>query len=964
MSDSVSSRKVTIFQSLLQGTGRRVIGFLLPGRVVLSLWALGLILGVAMCTPLPALASPPPPETILVHVDISCPGVPRGVIDDFLYTMDITAVGKENTSHVADFTGESDFSIESLQPSTYTVQIENLGRLEDLAPHWDIPEAQTVEVTEGEPGPEVEFVLPCKGPGADATPLPRAAAPPPGLTMEAEAHFEGDFKYGEWLPLRITLENTGPALQGRVQVTVRGSGGSNTYGVPTLLPQTSRKQLTLYVLPNSYSRELTVNLVANEEVLIDRKVKVLPLANIDYLIGVAAPNPDPLSSLTGLAFEGREETEVVSFPLDQLPGRVEALRSFDCLVVNNLDTSALASDQREALAHWVNLGGRLVIGGGPGAQRTLSGLPAELVAGRIQDTVEISTLTALATFLDEGASIRVSGPFVAAPVSAEGAVPLVMQGHVPLVVESAVGRGFVDYVALDLTLSPFDAWAGTRDFWKKLLQPSAAYPGYLPPDVSPRQRAAQQMISALQNVPAMDFPSVKWLAGLLTIYVILVGPANYLLLRRLNHLEWAWLTIPALTIIFSAGAFGIGYTMRGNELILNKISVIEQGSGSSVTIVRSYVGLFSPTRRAYDIEVGSSALSPSAGGTLVSPATPDYSPWAAMGGSSTGGSVTVLQGEPTLIKDLDVNQWSMQTFMAESVTVEPLTIEAKLETKEGHVAGTVVNETDRPLKDCVIVAGRSYALLGDVETGESKEVDIDLAEPKVGRIEELPWRIMEAHATGVDLVTGSPEHRRQTELKRAVLGSVFDPYGGGPFRGDNLLGSGVVFFGWLDESPPDVVVENHRVSTQETSLLLTRLPLSFGEGRVSIPAGIYSTEVVESSGEFGPCDPLSTSFHLGAGSATVKLQPPAELSELSVEKMSLVLGNVNDAGWWGDVEASLYDWETEEWAPAKDVSLGRNEVEDAGRFVEATTGMIRVKLSSSGDMGGCLTVGVEVEGGK
>jgi hypothetical protein len=964
VSDSVSSRKVTVFQPLLQGTGRRVIGFLLPGRVVLSLWALGLILGVAMCTPLPLLAAPPPPETILVHVEVSCPGVPRGAVDDFLYTVEITAMGKENTSHVADFIGGSDFSIESVQPSTYTVQIQHLGRLENLAPDWEIPEAQTVEVKEEEPGPEIEFILPCKGPGGAATPLPQADAPPPGLTMEPEAHFDGHFKYGEWLPVRITLENTGPALEGQVQVTVRGSGGSNTYGVPALLPQTSKKQLTLYVLPNSYSRELSVNLVANEEVLIDREVKVQPLANIDYLIGVVASNPDPLSSLTGLAFEGREETEVVSFPLDQLPGRVEALRSFDCLVINNVNTSALASDQREALAHWVNLGGRLVIGGGPGAQRTLAGLPAELSAGGIQDTVEVSTLSALDTFLDGGASIRVPGPFVAAPVSAEGAVPLVMEGDVPLVVESAVGRGFVDYVALDLTLSPFDAWAGTRDFWKKLLQPGAAYPDYLPPDVSPRQRAAQQMISALQNVPAMDFPSVKWLAGLLAIYVVLVGPTNYLLLRRLNHLEWAWLTIPALTIIFSAGAFGIGYTMRGNELILNKISVIQKGSGSPVTIVRSYVGLFSPTRRAYDIKVGGSALSPSAGGTLVSPATPDYSPWAAMGGSSSSGSMTVLQGEPTLIKDLDVNQWSMQTFMAESVTAEPLTIEAKLETEEGHVVGTVVNETNRPLKDCVIVAGRSYALLGDVETGEGKDVDIDLAEPKVGRPEELPWRIMETRISGVDLVTGSPEHRRQTELKRAVLGSVFDPYGGGSLRGDTLSSSDVIFFGWLDESPPDVLIENHTLSTQEISLLVTDLPLSFGEARVSIPAGIYSTEVVESSGEFGPCDPMSTSFHLGAGSATVSLQPPAELSELSVEKVSLVLGNVDDGGWWGDLEASLYDWETEEWAPAEDVSMGRNEVEDPGRFVEATTGTIRVKLTSSGDMGGCVTVGVEVEGEK
>jgi hypothetical protein len=43
---------------------------------------------------------------------------------------------------------------------------------------------------------------------------------------------------------------------------------------------------------------------------------------------------------------------------------------------------------------------------------------------------------------------------------------------------------------------------------------------------------------------------------------------NYLLLRWQKRLHEAWITIPLITIVFSIGAFGLGYALRGTNLIL------------------------------------------------------------------------------------------------------------------------------------------------------------------------------------------------------------------------------------------------------------------------------------------------------------------------------------------------------------------------------------------------------------
>ncbi|UCC64132.1 MAG: hypothetical protein JSV36_03475, partial [Anaerolineae bacterium] len=394
--------------------------------------------------------------------------------------------------------------------------------------------------------------------GLGLVPAAVADGPPPGLTMEVEAAFDGHFKYGEWLPVWVRLENSGPELQAEIRIRLTGGWGATTFARPVALPTGSRKQVPVYILPNNFSHELKVELVSGEDVLAGQKILARPQPNHTYLVGLVALERGALSLILGASLPGQERPKaLVDLSLADLPERAEGLRSFDCLVLNDVDTAPLTPEQGAALETWVREGGRLVIGGGAGGVRAVVGLPTSLLLLTPQGLAELDALPGLVDFARTEA-IRVPGPFVVAIGEAGAGRTLAAQGDRPLVREHAVGEGYVDFVALDLTTSPFDAWTGTAAFWERLLSPGAAYPEWLPPDMSPRQMKAGQMAQALSNLPALDLPSIRGLGLLLASYVLLVGPVNYFLLRWRSRLHWAWVTIPLITVVFSVGAFGLG----------------------------------------------------------------------------------------------------------------------------------------------------------------------------------------------------------------------------------------------------------------------------------------------------------------------------------------------------------------------------------------------------------------------
>ena len=775
---------------------------------------------------------------------------------------------------------------------------------------------------------------------------PATAQEDPSIAWSAEPLLEGAFKYGEWLPVRVTLANDGPDRRVEVRATITSGEGQAAYTRPVELPRGARKQVILYVRPNNFSRYLTLRLFEGERERGKKTVEVQPLSAWALFVGVVADRAVPLPDVAAVLEGPQREMKHVRLAVQALPDRTAGLRSLDALVLNDVDTSRLSPVQQQALAGWVQLGGRLIIGGGTGAAQTLAGLPDPLRPVRLLDTRSLTSLPGLAS-LAEGTPVRVPGPFVVAeaePVS--GAEVLAEQEGLPLVVQRRLGDGAVIFVALDLSRSPFGEWGGAAAFWKRLAVDERSLFPEGPPDMSRRDWEAGPMLSALTSLPSLELPAVRWVILLLLLYILLIGPVNYLVLRRRRRLEWAWITIPLLTLAFSGLSYGIGYGLRGGEVILNALSIVEMPAPDSPTAqVRTYVGLFSPTKRAYSLQVPGDLLAGPLG-------TRFGGPW---GPPVRGGHITVVQGAPTVVRDLTVNQWSMQTLMAEGAVEAPVHLEAELRYENERLVGEVANGGDALLRDVVVVFNNDFARLGDLAPGERRDVTLPLSTAGQRFGPPLSFRLFRDQFGH----PGPGGLAREVRVKQNMLNATLDA----PVRGTGLRSAGPLLLAWVETSPVPVTVEGvQQVRTLSLSLVIVRVPLRFGDRVVGVPPGLIPARMVDAQGTFGTCQGSEgVGYSLGDGMLTLEFALPQELRNLQVERLTLVLTTNGD--WPQPPDTALYDPAAQQWVLLEGLHFGANVIEHAARFVDPTRHTVRVRLSAAGsNRGGCLYVDLGMEG--
>jgi hypothetical protein len=461
------------------------------------------------------------------------------------------------------------------------------------------------------------------------------------------------------------------------------------------------------------------------------------------------------------------------------------------------------------------------------------------------------------------------------------------------------------------------------------------------------------MTYALSNLPSLDLPSIRGLGALLVIYVVLVGPVNYLVLRWQGRLHWAWVTIPLVTLVFSAGAFGLGYALRGSDLILNKIAIVELRP-DGIAGVNSYLGLFSPARQSYEIEVK--------GIGLLAPLNPDYNPWGP-GGGNTVGETVFLQDEPSRVRGLAVNQWSMQTFMTEGTWTDFGQVVSDLRVKGDNLVGTVSNETGHVLTDATLILGSRITRLGDMPPAQKVPVTINLFSLGNERFGPLGWRLFQEQFERAG--PGGPA--RDAQLKQMVVDSVFDQRGkfgsisSVRFGTESSMVRGLVLLGWLDEAPPDVRVDGRTPTQQTTALLYTSLFFHFSDdGPVSLPPGLIPGALVEMPAEGGLCGPGAASVYIGRGQAVFEFQMPQGVWDVQVGKLELVLNS--DGGWVQPPDVAIYDWDAGAWLELDNPVMGVNVFSDAAGLM-GDDGWVRVRLSSEDRRGGgCLYVELGLEG--
>ncbi len=739
-------------------------------------------------------------------------------------------------------------------------------------------------------------------------------------TLTVEPFFDGHFKYGEWLPLRVNVANDGAPLSAELRVELSQSGNSNRWVQPIELPTGARKQVTLYVMPPSFAQAVRVRLFDGTREVASASAPLTLHPNAHYLVGVIAARSAAFNALNGVVLETgtRRAVHPLALTLDDIPDRVDGLFALDALAISDTDTSALSDAQKSALARWVREGGHLVLGGGASAARTLAGLPDSLVgwvgAGAPTD---IAALDALGSFA--GQPVRVPGPFTAAFPQTQAAV--VRQGDLPLVSSQRVGDGVVTFAALDLSASPFDAWAGTPRFWQLLLSPYSAYPDNIPLDVSPRLIRTRLAAQSLQNLPVLALPSLNVLAILLGVYILLVGPLNYLLLRRFKKLDWGWATIPGLTVMFAVGAFGVSNQLRGSDVILNQISLAQLDADAAASEVETLVGVYSPTRGDFTLEFP--------GTSLVLPLVNDADPFGRTDVSAAG-RVDIVLGEPIRVRNVEINQGALQAFSVRAAAPETWRVESALRVEGDTVLGTITNRMDKPLTDAFLLSGGHYLALGDLAPNESRTVN-------------QAWQTYTGFPSSLLLGSGN-----RVDVRRQILDMYF-----GAWKGMPQLPARPVIIGWVDASPVQIGVVGTQPAAQETTLVMADAPLQLAGSTVHLTPGDWKINLVALQGERSMCG--ATNFiGVGKGAAVLEYVPTLPVPIARVTRLSLIIQENNPQS------VELQD-RAGSWVRLDVTGMGSHELPSPERFLSPQSSL-RLRISSENPVDRCVRYDFELEG--
>jgi hypothetical protein len=688
--------------------------------------------------------------------------------------------------------------------------------------------------------------------------LPALAAEEPapsGLTIEARALMAGHVRPGMWSAISVEVANDGPAISGELRV--RGpQQGRSLYGIPVELPGTSRQVFTLYAQPPLFGSRVHVDLVSGTRTLLTVDVPIRSHDAYAPIYAVLAERPEGLMAGVNLAareqrapfFEGSPAT-VISIDLADLPPRVEAWSAIDRLVWQDVDPRRLSTEQLEALRLWLGAGGRLVVVGGTTGLGTVSGFPEDLLPFIPRATVDVP-VAELASVLGRAPSGITSVPALGGMLRQGSA--WARSGEDVIAAHSTIGQGAVTL----LGINPAEPWLADteagRALWRRLL------PAATGPRVSGLGMADDSMLVGVLNMlPSIDLPPIEQLFLLLFAYVALIGPVNYVVLRRLDRREWAWVTMPALVAIFALGSYGMGATLKGSDVIVNEVAIIHAAERADRGLSQVYVGIYSPTRRTFDVRVADGALlaNPTSQGQFGQSEQP----------------LDVLFGEKSRLRDFQVGFGVLRSFRAQAATAAP-TIESSLRLTQGRIHGTVTNRSEAALENVAVTYAGGVAVLDRLEAGASADVNIDTS------------RSFFAHQLS-ERIFGSSRPRDEAQERRVFTRrTVIDQL---TAYGSQLVGTtdGPVLLAWRPGPVLDVELVGEEPNRVGDSLVLVPLAMALDREAVFTDAMISRT-MIQTTGD-GYVE--GTSFSLGRGAMTVELRPAVSSGAFAADSLEIAL---------------------------------------------------------------------------
>ncbi|MED4890002.1 hypothetical protein [Lysinibacillus fusiformis] len=553
----------------------------------------------------------------------------------------------------------------------------------------------------------------------------QAAAP---LEVKATAGISGKAKYQSVVPLQVTVKNNGADFSGDMAINSSNSyEAASALVVPIDIAAGEEKTFTFYLdglADNGYS---DADLFAFYEGNIEKGKKIAykgtkrlqsnfldPTSTFVYTL---TDKSDRLSALLRLSsFVPQNNVEI--FNINQLkdytfPEDEQGLAMANVIVVDEVAIADLAQKQQEALLKWVQDGGTLLLGATDQVDATAGVLKEYLPMSLSQEMTAISaeTLTKLS-----GGGIFTQPISIHTATNHEGSLPVLTENNIVLASKKKVGSGEIIQTAFSLGDQPLASMDGYAALLAKLIDiQSISQQGMMSQGQSPLDQISYELRNINELFPSFEV-SVSYMLIVIILYIIIIGPVLYFVLKKVDKREHAWWIIPVFSIILSIGLFIVGAKDRIVQPQVQQSAFYRVNEDSSLNgyYVESIL-----TNRSGDFIVNTDK-------NTTAVAMRNYNNFTGTVGDLHESSYIKENANGSTLTLRDLNYWSVQSFGGKTSAQNIGKMDVDITLKNEKLTGTVKNNFPFELKDVTLISGVKEVKLGDIKANGTLQVDKEM----------------------------------------------------------------------------------------------------------------------------------------------------------------------------------------------------------------------------------------------
>lgn len=485
------------------------------------------------------------------------------------------------------------------------------------------------------------------------------------------------------------------------------------YGEDISLTANQAKTFTFYMIHPGDSSYLKVELLNEKGNRVYEQSHYFKLTSdgtgtgASTWVGILSDDYNALNYFDGIRLvlnNNQYITGTLELTKDSFPADSGALSILHYMIIDNFDTGNLTDEQYTALKDWVNNGGVLILALGSNYQNVLHCFSDDFVTGTIGSLGK-----------KDLPGLSLSG-VDCLDFQLEAGIEMIGFSTDHTAYYRNIGLGRVVVLAYSLGMEPLVGYSGNSVIGQNLMTAAATSVTSQGLNNSYSGRDYNG-IELARLADTTRKPSVLLYGFILLLYVVLVGPILYLILKAMKKREKIWTAIPVVVLAFTGVIFLTGLLYRVNKPLVNTFSLITLEEGHKTEKI--YTSITCPKAKQYTV-----AVQPEYGNIQYNSSGYNYSLFDTGTSDYPFDYMIKRTGEGTELVLNNTSTFNETTFNVQRTEENDIGhIECDLKCYTTGFEGTVTNQTGYDLTGVVVNFERYYYQVGDLKRGEQAVID-------------------------------------------------------------------------------------------------------------------------------------------------------------------------------------------------------------------------------------------------